>query len=227
MLYLDKIRDHKNIMSFKIRSFCLAVAAALLLAGCVVSQIYPTVRESNISLRPGDLEAHGIAFITPSAATGQEEEKQAIALVFAETLREERKNVRVLALAQTLGAINRAGLADAYKRMYDDYVDTGLFKGDILQQIGTATDTRYLAQIKIQSFDQGAIGRFGFFGLRLVMTNTAAVRLFFQIWDSRDGTVAWEAAEELHYSYDTMKDERLTLTKVVGRAAQDLITKIP
>ncbi|MDH3412996.1 MAG: hypothetical protein OEM98_10965 [Gammaproteobacteria bacterium] len=159
--------------------FCLALAAALLLAGCVVPQIYPTVRESNISLQPGDLEAHGIAFITPSAATGQEEEKQAIALIFAGTLRDERKNVRVLALAQTLGAINRAGLADAYKRMYDDYEDTGLFKGDILQQIGTATDTRYLAQIKIQSFAQGAMERFGIFGLRIVMTNTAAVRLFF------------------------------------------------
>lgn len=214
-------------MSEQYRSFCLAVAAVALLAGCVFPQIYPTVWVSDISLRPGDLEAHGIAFITPSAATGQEEEKQAIALVFAETLRDQRENVRVLALAQTLGAISQAGLADAYKRMYDDYRDTGLFKREILQQIGEATNTRFLAQIKVQSFEQGATERFGLFGLRIIMTNTAGVRLFFQIWDSRDGTVAWEAAEELHYSYDTVKDEKLTLTKVVQRAAQDLIAKLP
>lgn len=136
-------------MSQQIRLFFLAVAVALLLAGCVVTQIYPTVQESNVSLRPGDLEAHGIAFITPSAATSEEEVKQAIALIFAKTLRDGRNNVRVLTLAETLGAIDQAGLADAYKRMYEDYVDTGLFKGDILKQIGTATETRYIAQIKV------------------------------------------------------------------------------
>ena len=199
----------------------------LMLTGCFSPQIYPTVRERNISLHPGELEAHGIAFITPSAATGQEEEKQAIALVFAETLREERKNVRVLALAQTLGAINAAGLADAYKRMYDDYRDTGLFKADILQKIGRATGTRFLAQLKVQGFGQDAKERFGIFGLRLVETKMARVRLFFQIWDSSNGTVVWEATEEVHYSYDTFTEEQLTLPKVVGRAAKDLIAKLP
>ena len=214
-------------MRRRFHTFWAAAVATVLLAGCFTPQIYPTVRERNISLQPGDLEAHGIAFITPSAATGQEEEKQAIALVFAETLRERRPNVRVLGLAQTLGAVNQAGLADAYKRMYDDYRDTGLFKADILQQIGKATGTRYLAQIKVQGFGQSAKERFGAFGFRIVETKTSSVRLFFQIWDSRDGTVAWEATEEVHYSYDTFTEEQLTLPKVVGRAAEDLIAKLP
>lgn len=204
------------------------MAAALLLGGCAASpQIYPTVRERNLSLRPGDLEAHGIAFITPSAATGQEEERQAIALVFAETLREQRKNVRVLALAQTLGAINQAGLADAYRQMYAYHRETGLFKADILNQVGKATGVRYLAQIQVQGFGQSAKERFGALGFRIVETKTAAVRLFFQIWDSREGTVAWEATEEVHYSYDTVTEEQLTLPRVVGQAAQDLIAKLP
>ena len=214
-------------MSERLWSFAAVVTAAALLGGCFTPQIYPTVRERNISLQPGDLEAHGIAFITPSAATGQEEEKQAIALVFAESLREERKNVRVFALAQTLGAINQAGLADEYKRMYDDYRDTGLFKADILRQIGKAAGARYLAQIKVQGFGQGAKERFGAFGFRIVETKTAGVRLFFQVWDSREGTVAWEATEEVHYAYDTFSEEHLTLPRVVGRAAQDLIAKLP
>jgi hypothetical protein len=201
--------------------------AAVLLGGCFTPQIYPTVRERNISLQSGDLEAQGIAFITPSAATGQEEEKQAIALVFAETLREQRPNVRVLALAQTLGSVNQAGLADAYKLMYHDYRDTGLFKADILAQIAKATGTRYLAQIKVQGFGQSAKERFGAFGFRIVETKTSSVRLFFQIWDSQKGTVAWEATEELHYAYDTFTEEHPTLPRVVGRAAQDLIAKLP
>jgi hypothetical protein len=213
--------------SMKWRILWVTGLAAVLLGGCFTPQIYPTVRERNISLQSGDLEAHGIAFITPSAATGQEEEKQAIALVFAETLRAKRTNVRVLGLAQTLGAVNQAGLADAYKLMYHDYRDTGLFKADILQQIGKATGTRYLAQIKVQGFGQGAKERFGIFGFRIVETKTATVRLFFQIWDSDKGTVAWEATEEVHYAYDTLTEEQLTLPRVVGQAAQDLIAKLP
>ncbi len=214
-------------MGEQLRSFCVATVAAVLLAGCAVPQVYPTVRERSISLQPGDLEAHGIAFITPSAATGQEEEKQAIALVFAETLKEQRKNVRVLALAQTLGAINQAGLADAYRRMYAYHRETGLFRADVLEQIAKATGTRYMAQIQVQGFGQNAKERFGVFGLRIVETKSAAVRLFFQVWDSRDGTVAWEAMEEVHYSYDTVTEEQLTLPQVVGRAAEDLIAKLP
>lgn len=214
-------------MGERLRFFWGAVAAAALLGGCFSPQIYPTVRERNISLQPGDLEKHGIAFITPSAATGQEEEKQAIALVFAESLRDERKDIRVFALAQTLGAINRAGLADAYKQMYDDYRDTGLFKAEILRSIGKATGMRYLAQIKVQGFGQGAKERFGALGFRIVETKTAGVRLFFQIWDGHEGTVAWEATEEVHYAYDTFSEEHLTLPKVVGRAAKDLIAKLP
>jgi len=225
MLYMRPDRVGKDFMNC--RNLWVTGLVAVALGGCFTPQIYPTVRERNISLQSGDLEAHGIAFVTPSAATGQEEEKQAIALIFAETLREQRKNVRVLALAQTLGAINQAGLADAYKLMYDDYRDTGLFKAENLARIGKATGTRYVAQIKVQGFGQSAKERFGIFGLRIVETKTSSVRLFFQVWDSEKGTVAWEATEELHYSYDTLTEEQLTLPKVVGRAAEDLIAKLP
>jgi hypothetical protein len=214
-------------MRGKIPSFWAAAAAAMLLSGCFTAQIHPTVRERNLSLQPGDLEADGIAFITPSAATGREEEKQAVALVFAETLTEERKLVRVLPLAQTLGVINRAGLADAYKRMYYDYRDTGLFERNTLREIGRATGARYLAQIKVQGFGQSAKERFGAFGFRIVETKTASVRLFFQIWDSREGTVAWEATQELHYSYDTVTESQLTLPKAAELAAQELIARLP
>jgi hypothetical protein len=39
--------------------------------------------------------------------------------------------------------------------------------------------------------------------------------------------VAWEATEEVHYAYDTFTEEQLTLPRVVGQAAQDLIAKLP
>jgi hypothetical protein len=214
-------------MNGRLYFFGLAIVSTLILTGCFPVQIYPTLQQRGISLQPGDLEAHGIGFITPSAATGQEEEKQAVALVFAETMQKERKAIRVVLLAETLGVVNKAGLADAYASMYRDYRDTGLLKREILQQVAKVTGVRYMAQIKVQSFGQTAKERFGIFGLRIVETKTGGVRLFFQIWDSRDGTVAWEATQELHYSYDTVTERQLTLPTVVGRAAQELVAKLP
>ena len=214
-------------MGQSLYSFAVAVLSSLMLGGCFSAQIYPTLEHRGISLQQGDLEAYGIGFITPSAATGQEEERQAVALVFADVMQKERKGVRVVPLAQTLGAINKAGLADAYSRMYNDYRDTGLLKRDLLHQVASVIGVRYIAQIEVQSFGQTSKERFGMFGFRIVETKTAGVRLFFQLWDSMDGTVAWEATQELHYSYDTFSERQLPLPTVVGRAAQELVAKLP
>jgi len=130
-------------------------------------------------------------------------------------------------LAETLGAINKAGLADAYKRMYDDYRDTGLLSRDVLKQIGAATGARYLAQLKLQGFGQGAKERFGALGLRIVETQFAHVRLFFQIWDSSDGTIAWEGMQEMRISQDTVTEEPVMLRAMIERTAHDLIAKLP
>ena len=209
-----------------LRSRGAALAALILaLAGC--SQTYPTLQEHQIALKPGELAASGMAFLTPSTVTGQEQEKQAVAFVFADVIKREQKALRVVTLAETLGAINRAGLADDYKRMYDDYRDTGLLSREVLRRVGAATGARYLVQLKLQGFGQGAKERFGILGFRIVETQYAHVRLFFQIWDSTDGTVAWEAMQEMRISQDTMTEEPVMLRAVLERTAQDIIAKLP
>ena len=200
-------------------------AFVLALAGC--TQTYPTLQEHQIALRPGDLEASGIAFLTPSTVTGQEQEKQAVAFIFADVVKRERQSLRVVSLAETLGAVNKAGLADDYKRMYDDYRDTGLLSREVLRRVGAATGTRYLAQLKLQGFAQGSKERFGVFGIRIVETQYAHVRLFFQIWDSNDGTVAWEAMQEMRVSHETVTEEPVMQRAVLERTAQDLVAKLP
>jgi hypothetical protein len=197
------------------------------ISGCFGTQIYPVLEERVISLRAGDLESAGLAFITPSSVTGQEEEKQAVALIFAEVVRLERPKIRVVPLAETLGAVNKANLADAYKRMYEDSRDTGLFNRDMLQKISAATGARYIAQLKLQQFIQGEKGRFGIFGLRIVETRFAAIRLFFQIWDGQDGTIAWEGIQEMQYSTDTVKENPVTFRTVIERTARDLTARLP
>jgi hypothetical protein len=203
----------------------LFVLAALV--GCFSPQVHHTVEVRVISLKPGDLEAHGIAFITPSAATGQEEEKQAVALIFANVLRQQRGRVRVVSLAEALNAINRNGMADAYKRMYDDYRDTGLLKRDVLEKLGRTTGARYIAQIKLQGWGQGAKERFGALGLRVVETHYASVRLFLQIWDSADGTIAWEGMQEFFYARDHVDETPVTFRTTVESTAEEVVRRLP
>ena len=135
--------------------------------------------------------------------------------------------MQVTTLAETLSAVNKAGLADAYKRMYDESRDTGLFASDVLRRVGAATGARYIAHLKLQGFGQGSKSRFGVLGLRLVETQFADVRIFFQIWDSRDGAIAWEGLQELRIANDSPTEEPVTLRSLLERAAHDLIAKVP
>jgi hypothetical protein len=205
-----------------------AIVVLILLWACSSAPVFfPTLQAQVISLSKGDLEGAGLAFITPSTVTGQEQEKQAVALTFAEVLKGERPALRVITLAETLGAVNKAGLADDYRHMYEHYGDTGLFPDDVLRRVGKAAGARYLAQLKLQGFSQGAKNRFGFLGLRLIETQYADVRLFFQIWDSRDGTIAWEGMQELRIALDTTSEQPVMLRMLLERSARDLIAKLP
>ena len=207
----------------------LAFASALLFAlvGCQGKQVYPNLQQHLISLRPGDLDAAGIAFLTPSTVTGQEQEKQAVALTFADVMKRERQGLRVVTLAETLGAVNKAGLADDYKRMYDDYRETGLLSRDVLRRVSAATGARYLAQLKLQGFGQGSKERFGVFGLRIVQTQYGHVRLFLQIWDSTDGSIAWEGMQEMRISQETTTEEPVMQHTVLEQTARDLVANLP
>ena len=211
-------------------SGCMRLVAlvAALLGGCTTGLLYyPKVNEQVISLSKGDLEAAGIAFMTPSTVTGQEQEKEAVALTFTDVLRGERPGLKVIPLAETLGAVNKAGLAETYKRMYEDYRDTGLFSAEPLRRVGAATGTRYLAQLKLQNFNESSKNRFGFLGIRLIDTQYADLRLFFQIWDTRDGSIAWEAMQELRITRESTTEEPLMLRRLVERSARELIAKLP
>ncbi len=208
------------------RLWLIAIAATLCF-GCAIPQYHSSIQHRAHTLQPQDLERHGLAFITPSTVTGQEEEKQAVALTFSEVLIAKRPDIPVMTLSQTLSAVNRAGIEESYRLMFVDYRDTGLFKLDSLQNVTRATGMRYLGQLKLSGFTQGSDGRLGVFGLRVFSTKVARLRLFFQIWDSSNGSVAWEGMDELEYAEDTALERTVTLKMVIDKAANDLINRLP
>jgi hypothetical protein len=217
-------------MSLFTRNFSLLLyilLAASLLPGCSIDQVHSTADHEDFSLDKNDLETYGLAFITPSTVTGQEEDKQTLAFAFANVMQEIRPDIRLLTLAETISAINVANMAEDYKLMYVDYRDTGVFKHDLLKKVGEVTGTRYLGQLKLSDFSQNSKARFNLFGFRLLQTKEANIRIFFQIWDSVDGTIAWEGTEEMSYSWDTGSEKPVTFRRIVEKTANNLITLLP
>jgi hypothetical protein len=53
------------------------------------------------------------------------------------------------------------------------------------------------------------------------------LRLYLQIWDSQDGSIAWEAMQELRIAMDTTKEQPIMLRTLLERSAQDLVSKVP
>jgi len=212
----------------KLALYLLAAVGLLIwVAGCGSAQVYSTVNHHQFSLSGNELRNSGIAFITPSTVTGQEEEKQAVAFTFVETLKTERPDFKCVSLPETLSAINGAGLGQAYQRMFAEYKDTGLFDSKTLYQVGKVTGTRYLAQLKLAGFTQGSSGRFSVFGLRLIETKYVKLRLFFQIWDAKDGSIAWEGVQELNWSEEEVNEDAVSLQTVIGEAARNLAKRLP
>ena len=163
----------------------------------------------------------------PATVTGQEQDRHALALIFGERVHERLPAVRMATLPEALGAINRAGLADEYRRLVEHYRDTGIFRRDGLRQIGAAIGVRYLMQLKLAHFSRDLRERFTLFGLRLYQTQYAYIRLDAQIWDAVEGVIAWEAVEEVNYAYDSGAERPVTFRQMVQVAADQFIERLP
>lgn len=208
------------------RRVLLLLFASLMLSACF-SSVHTTQEYRSFDLTIDDLHEYGIAFITPSSITGQEQDRESLALTYAEVLREKRPEMRIVTLPETLGALNRAGMLAEYKAMYEDYADTGIFNLTVMRKISDLTKTRYLAQLKLSGFHQGSTERFGVLGLRVLETKRANLRIFLQIWDGQEGVIAWEGYEEIFLSTETFSEKGVMFYDITRTIAERMIEHIP
>lgn len=206
---------------------CLAVGLALALTGCAGPQTQVTLLTSENHIKAPELQDKGLAFITSSSITGQEQDKQAMAMNFANVMQRTRPQMRIISQADTLSAINRAGLSNDYRKMLEDYAVTGILNRQALQDVARVTGVRYVAQLKLSGFKQEAKGRWSALGVRLVETHLTVLRLFLQIWDSEDGSIVWEGGSELTSAHDAMSESTVTFKSAIEEAAQSLVARLP
>lgn len=204
-----------------------AITLALHLGGCAGPQTQVTLLTSENHLKARELQDKGVAFITSSSITGQEQDKQAMAMNFANVMQRARPQMRIVSQADTLSAINRAGLSSEYRRMLEDYAVTGILNRQVLQDVARVTGVRYVAQLKLSGFKQEAKSRWSALGVRLIETHLTVLRLFLQIWDSEDGSIVWEGGSELTSAHDAMSESTVTFKSAIEEAAQNLVARLP
>ncbi|MBT8334654.1 MAG: hypothetical protein KJP19_09495, partial [Deltaproteobacteria bacterium] len=110
---------------------------------------------------------------------------------------------------------------------FQEYKDTGIFSRQTLSRIAEASGARYLAQLKLAGFSQRSSNRFGVFGLRMIETKSATIRLFFQLWDGRLGVITWEGVQELSWSEEKIAEAPITLQTLMDKAAKDIAARLP
>ena len=207
----------------------LAVTIFLFTAvGCVnTGQLISNTESTDLSLDPAAFHDDGVGFLTPVSATGQEADRVALALSFANAVAENRPEMKVVPLANVLSSVNKAGLSNDYKLMIDDYQGTGIMEREALRKVGEASDSRYLSLLSLGEFSQGTNRRFSLGGMRLFDTKQASIRLSWQIWDSQTGAIAWEGSDEIHYAYDTSRERPVNFSFVAEQAAANMLAEIP
>lgn len=207
----------------------LVLVLSVALAGCgsMLPQVDAKITHKQIALDAADLVAGGIGFLTPSAATGREADKQALALSFATRLEADRTDLRVVPLPAILSAMNAAELDQEYKQMFRDYLETGILDGALLKRIGEIGQVRYLAQLSLASFEQASRSRFSIIGFRFIDTKQANIRVFLQIWDSHTGSVAWEGGGEVNYAFESVTERPVTFQQVAATVADKIYAGLP
>lgn len=175
------------------------------------------------------LQGAKLAVLMPTAAASQEEDRQALAEIFTQTLRKSRPDLSTVPLTDTLSAISAAGLAGRYDQLYVAYKNTGLFDRHALQQIARAPGARYLIQLKLGSYDQSSSGGlFSFLGLSLGHKQTADLRLTLQVWDGTDGRIVWErSTEKSETKRFFIVGRSVKMADVETAAAEDLVKQLP
>ena len=218
------IRVAGSAAEFLTLALCLLIAAT----GCSVRG--ETRSASTVSaplMTAGLLEEHGLGFLTPTAGGDREEDKHALALVFASTLSELRPGVRIVPLAQTLSAVNRAGLLRQYQRMYEGFETSGALERDTLAKLRGVTGVRFFCLLQLGEFSQTASAGTNAVPLPPRGAPGAHIRLFVQIWDSLDGTIAWEGINEVSLGADSGNGRGATFSSIVERATRDLVARLP
>ncbi|HEY7254925.1 MAG TPA: hypothetical protein VIG37_30865 [Methylomirabilota bacterium] len=130
-----------------------------------------------------------------------------IAHALTTSLSRTKPPVRVVPMPETLSRLADNGLAGEYGDLLAGFARAGMLEGDRLKRIGGALGSRYVLQPGLAEFSQSLFDKFEFWGIKIVRTRIATLRLWLQIWEAPTGHLLWERTGELTTSVPVFQQD--------------------
>lgn len=132
---------------------------------------------------------------------------------------------------QTVGRINREGLAAEYIHMKQGYEQSYIFDRDSLRKIGGVIGARYVFQILLVAFTQTMTDRWKIpaFDFRASQTRSSDMRMVVYLWDTHTGELVWGSAAEASMQNEAFSQDPVYLEDIarvtLGSIMSDLLNR--
>ncbi|HEY7532539.1 MAG TPA: hypothetical protein VH681_07100 [Nitrospiraceae bacterium] len=183
-------------------SYCVIWISIFALPGCLGSiygwQVRTTSTAFSPSYDPVTLGQEPVAILGALTMAGLRGNELGLDYLLGEVLHKVAPQMRVIDSRQSLSQINQLGLAAEYTQMRADAEQSHVLNRDSLKKIGTALGARYVFQPRLASFTQIMTDRWTFpgFGVLLMQTRSADLRVSLQLWDTKTGALLWVSMAE-------------------------------
>jgi hypothetical protein len=146
-----------------------------------------------------------------------------VAYALTTTLSQTAPPIRVVPMPETLNRLADNNLSVEYGELIAGFVRTGTLERERLKRIGAALGSRYVMQPGLAEFSQNLFDKFELWGIKIVRTRIATVRLWLQIWEAPTGHLLWETTGELTTATTVVRQDT---TMSLDTMAQKLWTRM-
>lgn len=170
-----------------------------------------------------------IGFLTTivSRGNGMGEYRMAVSDIIEKAFREERPEIKIVTVRETLNRINRSGLTRDYASMLESYNTTGILDKEVLLKIGNTLGIKHIAQPKLSSLIERTSTRLSAFGLSIVSTRETTVKISLQLWDTETGNIIWEGSGAATIAVEALRAKSVSFEEVAEAASRSLVKKFP
>ncbi len=133
----------------------------------------------------------------------------------------------ILSLDVIQSGINKDGLWNDFKLMYNEYEVTAVMRKDILSKIWQSVGARYVIVPRLLRFQSETFDRATIIGISFLRTRQSSVDIHAQIWDTTTGAVVWEGASEGTVASEVVRGRPASFMAVASNACESLASRMP
>jgi len=184
------------------RRVAFGIATAVL-AGCTPLHVWDTHTTStpkSLGLDVADLARAPVATLGVVVPGGSQGLGPFLTHALVAALATASPSIRAIPVHEMVNVLNERGLAAEYSDMIAGFTRGGILDRPRLQRVGSALGCRYALLPGMGALDQSMVDKFEIAGVKVVTNRVVTLRLWLQLWDTRQGRLLRESTGEITVS---------------------------